>query len=47
VSTDPNDKPFKPVKLFHIAILKPGQDVPAAGVAAPAAAKKPAAPRKK
>jgi peptidyl-prolyl cis-trans isomerase A (cyclophilin A) len=46
VPTDPNDKPFKPVKLIHVAILKPGQDAPSA-TAAPAAAKKPATARKK
>ena len=41
VPTDPNDKPFKPVKLIHVAILKPGQAEPSPA-AAPAAAKKPA-----
>ena len=47
VPTDPNDKPFKPVKLLHVAILKPGQAEPASTAAAPAAAKKPSVPRKK
>ncbi len=46
VPTDPNDKPFHPVKLIHVSILKPGQtaETPAA---APATAKKPVTPRKK
>ena len=46
VPTDPNDKPFKPVKLIHVSILKPGQsaEIPAT---APATAKKPVTPRKK
>jgi peptidyl-prolyl cis-trans isomerase A (cyclophilin A) len=35
VQTDPNDKPFKPVKLIHVAILKPGQTAEAAAGATP------------
>ncbi|HET9698609.1 MAG TPA: peptidylprolyl isomerase [Terriglobales bacterium] len=46
VPTDPNDKPFKPVKLIHVSILKPGQSAETPATA-PATAKKPVTPRKK
>jgi peptidyl-prolyl cis-trans isomerase A (cyclophilin A) len=53
--TDPNDKPFKPVKIIHVSILKPGEAPKAPGAVAtkPAAtgakagtAKKPGPPKK-
>jgi peptidyl-prolyl cis-trans isomerase A (cyclophilin A) len=50
---DPSDKPFHPVKIIHVLILKPGQSAPTSGPApakpaarAPAARKPAATPTK-